>query len=682
MSRVAARSRAGPRRWRALAAFVFAILLATVGGAGQGRAVDLEVGRPADLPGRAIAYIEDRDGRLTLEQALAAFDAGSAAPVPGDTVDFGNVFSTFWLFVRLDNAGDAPGTWHAALFAPFFPAVAVWVRHADGSLTATLDTSVHEPFDRRPVPHRSMISGPFTLQPGEPAVLAIRFTAGGAAVLPFSLESEASLRSMLERDAVFSTAFYVFSLGSILFFAVFSYAVRAWTGLYYAVLFAFGTLLNAQIDGLTFQFLWPSWPQWNAIASLVLWYLVCAVGFLVAAAQRDSEAPSPRFRLATRGLAAVSIAVNALIPVVEPGVLVVVGYMLWVVMMFAQVVALLPLLRRPTGGLGTAGLVGVLAVAVAAATLVGMFIAGVPLPPFVIYNAHRIVYLVTSLVTMAILLGFVLQLRRDHQSALQREVAAARRDAALNRELFESEKNYARARGLAALRQRQLASATHDIRQPLASLRLSLDSLVADRDSAVRARLKESFDYLEGLTGTYLAEARGEPEDAAFPEHADEPDDAPADTQDGAQVERTEPYPLSLITGTVEQMFREEAVSKGLAFKVVGSDAQVAVPVLPLMRLVSNLVANAVKYTGEGHVSVTAGATAEAAFVVVEDSGPGMAPAALAEFRRAGRKGEASQGEGLGLAIADEVAARLGIAVEADSAPGRGTRFTVRLPAT
>jgi len=370
--------------------------------------------------------------------------------------------------------------------------------------------------------------------------------------------------------------------------------------------------------------------------------------------------------------------------VVEPGVLVVVGYGLWVVMLFAHAAALQPLLRRPTGGLGTAGLVIVLAVAFAVATLVGMFVAGVPLPPFVVYNAHRIVYLVTSLVTMAILLGFVLQLRRDHEGALQREVAAARRDAALNRELFEAEKNYARARDLAARRQHQLATATHDIRQPLASLRLSLDALAAGGDRATRGRLNDAFDYLEGLTGTYLAEAR-----APAPAGADGPDadsdsegsepaaDNEADPEGAPAETAAEPYPLSLVTGTVEQMFREEAVSKGLRFQCTGDEHQIAMPVLPLLRLVSNLTSNAVKYTVEGSVSVTAGTADGTAFITVEDTGPGMSAEDLAKYRQAGRRGEASQGEGLGMAIADDIAARLGLSLEVDSAPGEGTRFRV-----
>ncbi len=55
--------------------------------------------------------------------------------------------------------------------------------------------------------------------------------------------------------------------------------------------------------------------------------------------------------------------------------------------------------------------------------------------------------------------------------------------------------------------------------------------------------------------------------------------------------------PLSLVTGTVDQVFREEAVAKGLKFACTGTDDQIAVPVLPLLRLVSNLTSNAVKYT-------------------------------------------------------------------------------------
>ena len=665
------------RQWRALAALL-ALLTVIIAAVTAAPAVELMPGQRAEVPGTEIVYLSDPDGTMDLDKALAAYDSGATQPVTTDVPDFGAVFDTFWLFVPVENIGDVPGVWSVYTRAPFFPAVTIRLRRTDGSLERVLDNSVDDPFAARPVRHRTVISAPFTLEPDERADLVIRFTAGGMSNFAFALESENSLSALLVEDAAVSGVFYAFSVAAILFFAVFSYAVRAWTGLLYSGLFAVSVLLSAQLDGLAFQFLWPDWPDWNGFAGISLLNVLCGIGFFVAARQRDSERPSPRFRRAAYGLAVLSIAVNALIPLVEPGIVVIIGYFLFVAMLAAQAAALLPGLRKPSGGIGNAALVAVVLVAVGSATLVALLFSGVPLPPLIGYNLHRIFYLVISLATMATLVGIVVQLRRDHESALEREVDAARRDAALNRDLFESEKNYARARDLAALRQRQLASATHDIKQPLASLRLSLDALAGDRDSGMRERLNEAFDYLEGLTGTYLAEARQDREAITDgsdrqTDEAERPDDPP---------ERSEPYALSLITGTIDQMFREEAISKGLEFRCAGSDVQVTVPVLPLMRLFSNFVSNAVKYTEQGRVSVTSGAIDERAFLQVEDTGPGLSADALALYRQAGRKGERSQGEGLGLAIADDVAATLGVDIQVDSAPGSGTRFRVLLPAS
>ncbi|MCA8932590.1 MAG: hypothetical protein KDA49_08995 [Rhodospirillaceae bacterium] len=653
-------------------------------------AEELRPGERATVPGSEIAYLADPGGTVTLSRALAAFDAGEARPLQGEVPDFGAVFSTFWLFVPVENAGAGNGSWFVATRAPFFPAVEVLLRRQDGRFDDLLDNTVDDPFAARPVAYRTIISAPFTLAPGEPALLVVHFRAEGMASFAFTLESPESLSALREQDAAVSGAFYGFSVATILFFAVFSHAVRFRIGWLYSGLFAIATLMHTQLDGFAFQFLWPGWPGWNGIAAMVLLNVLSAVAFYAAAKLRDRERPSPRFRRAAYVLAVVSLAINALIPVLGPGAVVIIGYFLFVAVLVAQAVALVPGLRKPSGGFGLTTMAGVVLVAGTGGTLTVLLFAGISLPPLIGANMHRISYIVLSLATMATLVGIVMNLRRDHDSALEREVVAARRDAELNRELFEAERNFARARDLAARRQRRLAMASHDIKQPLASLHMSLETLVAGADPETRGRLKDALDYLEGLTDSYLAESRpGAEEEPDEPEAASGP--APEDGDaDRAAAGAAEPYPLSLITGTVDRVFRQEAVSKGLRFTCTGDATEITVPALPLLRLVSNLTSNAVKYTAQGSVTVTAGAAAGtsanssdgAAVITVEDTGPGMDAQALARFRQAGQKGETSQGEGLGLAIADEIAAELGLVLTVDSTPGAGTRFRIVVPLT
>lgn len=665
--------RANAHRWRALGCLI-AVLSAALVAVTAAFALDLTPGLRAKVPGVEISYLSDPQGALTLDQAIDAYRAGEAQPIPGDTVDFGNVFDTYWAFVSVVNTGAETGAWHVATTWPFAPELTIDLVTDDGTVDSLLQSDIDSHFDARPVAHRTLVSKAMHLDPDEHGLLTIMFQAGGVSTLPFTLESVDSLHALLTKDAVITSLFFAFSISAILFFVLFSLALRSETGLYYSGLFALALLLNAQIDGLNFQFLWPNAPAWNGLAALALFLTVSVVGFLVAGKQRSSLTPSPRFRWTTNLLALIGAAAGLMIPFIAPGILLIVAYGLFALMIASHVYAIAPQVMQP-GRRGLAAMAGAGIVAVAVALLTGLFMSDVQLPPLLVGNSHRIFYLAISLPTMFTLAGFVMHLRRDHESALEREVDAARRDAALNRELFESEKNYARARDLAAVRQRQLASASHDIKQPLASLRLSMDALVGDGDTGIRSRLKEAFDYLEGLTGTYLAEARTEPKpEIDVPEAEDYDSDGPAQEQ-----ERTEPYPLSLITATVDQMFREEAVSKGLTFHCVGSDDEITVPVLPLMRLFSNFVSNAVKYTVEGSVKVTAGRDSDGVHLQVEDTGPGMAAEALADLRQAGRKGETSHGEGLGMAIADDVARTLGLSVQMDSIPGQGTRIKVRI---
>lgn len=106
-----------------------------------------------------------------------------------------------------------------------------------------------------------------------------------------------------------------------------------------------------------------------------------------------------------------------------------------------------------------------------------------------------------------------------------------------------------------------------------------------------------------------------------------------------------------------------------------------------LERAVANLVGNAVKHGGDG-VRVRARAAAEGreVEVAVSDRGPGI-PAAERErlfepfFRGQSARSRQLPGSGLGLHLVQRIAAAHGGRVEVDSTPGRGSTFTLVLPA-
>ena len=107
---------------------------------------------------------------------------------------------------------------------------------------------------------------------------------------------------------------------------------------------------------------------------------------------------------------------------------------------------------------------------------------------------------------------------------------------------------------------------------------------------------------------------------------------------------------------------------------------------LRLRQIVLNLLGNAVKFTEAGHIRITYRVTPAETRVVVADSGIGISPARLEAIFQPFTQGEPETaqrfgGTGLGLSISRQLAALLGGQIEVESAPGKGSRFTLVLPA-
>jgi signal transduction histidine kinase len=104
-----------------------------------------------------------------------------------------------------------------------------------------------------------------------------------------------------------------------------------------------------------------------------------------------------------------------------------------------------------------------------------------------------------------------------------------------------------------------------------------------------------------------------------------------------------------------------------------------------IAQVIGNLLSNAIKYSPSGgHVRLVLTANERGAELSVEDEGMGIPAAERArvfeKFFRGAHAAAAIGGTGLGLAVAREIVTSHGGRIEVDSEPGRGSRFTVRLP--
>jgi len=100
-----------------------------------------------------------------------------------------------------------------------------------------------------------------------------------------------------------------------------------------------------------------------------------------------------------------------------------------------------------------------------------------------------------------------------------------------------------------------------------------------------------------------------------------------------------------------------------------------------VLQIISNLLRNAFRWTPDGgRIDVELTASNGTVSVAVGDTGPGIAPEERERiFRPFWSRDDG--GTGLGLAIAHELAGALGGRIELETAPGRGSRFELVLPA-
>ncbi|RAK56808.1 ATP-binding protein [Phenylobacterium deserti] len=147
-------------------------------------------------------------------------------------------------------------------------------------------------------------------------------------------------------------------------------------------------------------------------------------------------------------------------------------------------------------------------------------------------------------------------------------------------------------------------------------------------------------------------------------------------------------FEISRLVSSIAELHRASAEAKGLAFSwtvAPAVDGRFAGDTVRLTQVLSNLLSNAVKFTETGAVRLDVSGEGREIRFVVSDTGIGFDAEVKARLFRRFEQADTSirrrfGGTGLGLAISRSLAEIMGGRVEADSAPGRGSTFTVTVP--
>ncbi|MBV8782426.1 MAG: HAMP domain-containing histidine kinase, partial [Phycisphaerae bacterium] len=222
-----------------------------------------------------------------------------------------------------------------------------------------------------------------------------------------------------------------------------------------------------------------------------------------------------------------------------------------------------------------------------------------------------------------------------------------------------------------SIRKSQFLNAlSHDLRTPLNGLGLQAQVAEMAMRSGDQAALTQAIRDIQASTratatmlDTLLECSRA---------------DFETDRDDKAQ------FKLDDLVRDVAGRFEPAATARGLSLRVKPSNCIVFLDRVKLDRVLSNLVANALKFTPAGGVRIEVDQDALSVEIHVIDTGIGISTDAKdlvfeEFFQLQNNERDPSKGFGLGLSIARRLVLQMGGDINVESAPGKGSRFSIKL---
>ena len=216
-------------------------------------------------------------------------------------------------------------------------------------------------------------------------------------------------------------------------------------------------------------------------------------------------------------------------------------------------------------------------------------------------------------------------------------------------------------------KQNIMQTITHELRSPLSAIRGYAEMIATDKESSICIRhaktIGDTSGRMAGMIDTLLNYFR---------------------LDSGKETVCSLPFRVKSIAEILETEFMPQMEKKRLAFETVNEADEVVMGDRNLiLRIGSNLLSNALKFTQKGSVRLITGYSDGNFMLAVDDTGTGIDKGKQNRiFKPFERLGNAAtqDGFGLGLAIVRSLAELMDGSITVESVPGKGSRFTVTLP--
>jgi len=484
--------------------------------------------------------------------------------------------------MNLQNSSAFADIWYLHAHINFLQNYDIYLRRADGRIEHLESHGLDTTFGLRSVEFPELITE-FSFSPEEKIELYIHYWSGGSSKISVSLETAEgfSKKSITQISKNFTS--YGMMLILIIAALLALILLRRRVFLDYSIYVLVTLIFLMHSDGAAFQYFWPNHPRFNSYFSIIVGLAFAVVPYNFARTFLRTKIFHPRLdRL-----------------------------MVWI-MIFT------PLFIIPSAFIDPQFTKKLLVALVFLSIVIGTFsglIASVKRFKEVRFYLFAWILGVLSAGIMMMGLGVADRYRQQVKAARDeqnRALEQAELNLQLNNRLLDLEEKYTLAAELSTSRDEGLQNIIHDIRQPIHALRVNLKNLQNGDDLGVveTDKFEETFTYLEGIISGFLENSIVEPSiDSAT---------VKARSQNASDLN------LNQILGSIHDMFLPDAIEKNIEFRYIETGQTTRVEPLVLMRIVSNLISNAIKYTPSGKIILCVRTLGGQTRIEVHDTGLGM----------------------------------------------------------
>lgn len=610
-----------------------------------------------------LSYLEDPDSTVDVRAAITAYEAAQFTKAAGNGVDFGFTGYRYWLHYKVHNGEENAQTWIYDLGHVRMADFGVYILR-NGKVETLVEIGGHDRFDARVIKHRLLLAT-FNIQANETIDIFVKFRSyGNTFVQPeFSQPSEfisSDSRAIMVHSLLFGALMLL-----VLYNLTMSVLLKSLPHLWYVIFVFVGLLHVVQQAGFAFVYLWPDYGALNSriadhLGLLSIIFMLIFFRSFLSLKKKDKV-----MDIIAKFLIIATVILIGIVLVDRPVYIGKIGYSMMALVSLTSFIASVRAYRRgfKPARFAMLGWVGMLLAAIYMAMgLIG--IIPMPISGDIIFE---LAMLYESLFFSASLLDYVTEIRVERNQAQKSLIQSLREGVkSSNRTAIEAE-HRAMAQSEAASKSHALSAISHDIRQPIHALKLYIQGLRNTQD------LSKSVKSLEqmSLTITSLEQLLSSVMDSSEPEAS-------------GDIIIKERFSVNRLMASTQLIFSTKAQEKGVQIRVVHSSLELFTDLGVMIRVLNNIVDNAVKYTERGKILIGCRRKGQRVVIQVIDTGRGIAEQQAKNifdmYNRLDAQEENNTSYGLGLSIVKNLADKIGAKIDVRSKVGKGTVFELELP--